>query len=119
LKLTGGLIVWTSSLDGMVLRLSQLKPDILKQIISNQEDAEKWDEHLSLMIQSESCIEQIIEENKQLKERLRKFEVLQYTPNELEIELNKKISLKLENDELRAQIAKVGGKVTKEGESHE
>ena len=33
-------------------------------------------------------IEKLGEENKRLKEELRKYQILQYTPNELEIKLN-------------------------------
>ena len=61
---------------------------------------EKAEKHDDLMKANSEIVKQnilhteIYQENKRLKEELRKFQVLQYTPNELEIKLNQITLLK-------------------------
>ena len=52
----------------------------------------------------EKQVAKLQDEVKQLKEELRKYQVLQYTPNELEIELNKAIIARLKLEEIEALI---------------
>lgn len=54
----------------------------------------------------EKQVDELQQENKKLEEKLRKYEILQYTPNELEIELNKYSNLKQKIDELIEEIKK-------------
>lgn len=66
--------------------------------------AEEWDKVVlnpNYIEQTKNALKGLRTENKQLKEELRKYQILQYSPKELEIELNKEIinRLKLEKIE--------------------
>jgi len=77
-----------------------------------KEKAEKYDKYKWILDFSDDPDmivmkrKELEQENKQLKEELRKYQVLQYTPKELEIELNKSIILKEIVEKVRYRVKK-------------
>ncbi len=85
-------------------QIESLKSKIKEQIIKGY----KWDNH---NCGTYGCImcdhDKMEQENKQLKEKLRKFEILQYTPEQMEIKLNERTFYMVELEKYKKVIDEI------------